>query len=51
MNDALPTHPNPNSVDVPMTSATQAQVGPNMSPDANKNQTDNSWCDEEEREE
>jgi hypothetical protein len=51
MRDALPTHSDPNNVEIPVAPAAQAPAGPNMSPDANKDQIDDSRCQEKEREE
>ena len=51
MRDALPTHADPNNVDIPVAPATQAQAGPNMSPDKNKDQIDDGRREEEKRDE
>jgi len=51
MRYALTTHTDPKNVGTPMTPATQAQARPNISPDTNKDQIDDGWCEEEEREE
>jgi len=51
MSGTLPAHPDPNNVRTPVTSATQTQARPNISPDVNKDKIDHGWCKEKEREE
>lgn len=46
MMDALPTHPDPNNVEIPVASATKTQARPSVSPDENKDQIDNGGCEE-----
>ena len=41
MPSALPTHPYPNNIDIPMTSTTEAQVRPSVSPDKDEDKIDN----------
>ncbi len=47
----LPAHPDPNDVDTPMASATQAQARLGVPPDENEDEIDDSRCDKEERDE
>jgi hypothetical protein len=51
MTSALPTHPDPNNIDIPMTSTTQAQVRPSVSPDDDEDEIGNRRCKKEERNE
>jgi hypothetical protein len=49
MRAATPAYPDPNNVEVPMTSATQTQARSSISPDGDEDEIDDSRCEEEKR--
>ena len=51
MTSTLPAHPDPNDVDVPMASTTEAQVRPDASPDEDEDEIDDRRCKKEDRSE
>lgn len=51
MASTLPADPNPNNIDIPMTSTTQAQVRPGVSPDENEDKIDDRRRKKEDRNE
>lgn len=51
MPSALPAHPYPNNIDIPMTPTTQAQVRPGVSPDDDEDEIGDRGCKKEERNE